>query len=118
MFYDGFKSILDADGNISMENMIKTLTYTNQNKSSIDKDQMALLTGNNVVGSLLKNDELAKRFYQQIAELNKGKFNNQEEAVEVLKKNIEQLKSSENVDEETIKTVDFFLSKIDSLSEN
>ena len=118
MFYDGFKSILDADGNISMENMIKTLTYTNQNKSSIDKDQMALLTGNNVVGSLLKNDELAKRFYMQIAELNKGKFNNQEEAVEVLKKNIEQLKSGENVDEETIKTVDFFLSKIDSLSEN
>ncbi len=42
----------------------------------------------------------------------------QEEAVEVLKKNIEQLKSGENVDEETIKTVDFFLSKIDSLSEN
>ena len=79
---------------------------------------MALLTGNNVVGSLLKNDELVKRFYQQIAELNKGKFNNQEEAVEVLKKNIEQLKSGENVDEETIKTVDFFLSKIDSLSEN
>ena len=39
MFYDGFKSILDADGNISMENMIKTLTYTNQNKSSIDKDK-------------------------------------------------------------------------------
>ena len=118
MFYDGFKSILDADGNISMENMIKTLTYTNQNKSSIDKDQMALLTGNNVIGSLLKNDELAKRFYMQIAELNKGKFNNQEEAVEVLKKNIEQLKSGENVDEGTIKTVDFFLSKIDSLSEN
>jgi uncharacterized protein YeaO (DUF488 family) len=118
MFYDGYKDILDKDGNVSMENMIKTLTYTNQNKSSIDKDQMSLLTGNNVVGSLLKNDELAKRFYQQIAELKKGKFNSQEEAVEVLKNNIEQLKSGENADEDTAKNVDFFLSKIDNLSEN
>lgn len=117
-FLDRFNKVTDSSGKLSMTDMIKAFTYSMNNKNIIDSQNMALLLDNEIMHNLGVNDELAKEFFKTISQVDGKKYLNNQEALELLKHNLNEKKNSEGIDEASIALIDKFISKMDSLNDN